>query len=716
MRPFYTDREDDDRKDVAQSSSVDGEETFDRLSLQGQNIPEPRKRLTILQRLQSLFRFGVRSRGDQNRYGFRTDSGVEVFPSNKRQDLNSLIRDVGSSFTPEIRRLWDSYCSETTDSSETLKKRGDRYHDMDYMIYNDPLIAHAIDLYADETSQIDDQFNIIEVDAEDPAVVAVIQDLFKRLNINQEYIREVAYNLVAYGDSFDVVDCSETDGVSEVTPVSVYDVTDRLEFKASEEKKKNQSKDTFASIATRNSSVNNYINNIRSKGNTSPSASFSSYLLGFVVSSDTYLYPWQVLHYRLASRRSEFFPFGRPLFINLIGPYRQLKTSQNMMALGRMMKFPKTIYSVKTGDDMTTGEKWDAVNDAREEFANTGFTSKSKDGLSIGDEYWVPQGLITYEQFTNDINLGDIADVEYLRDNMLMGTGIPRGYLTVDVNDSTWSGQSGAALLQQSKPFARAVFRIQSVILEGLSSLVRTHLLLTGQFEGEFTPFSISLNYPAKEDSSDSLDLKSKTLDFATDIISSIKDVLGYEGAVSPELVRRIFSRFSFLDPSEVDALVDSFMSRQDSQDLQPYARDDYRKDSDEDYSEPDFPHERNTETTDTEEHTTEEGGESAEKSESVYRERLTSYSRSTSRQRMLEKTYREFNLKYQNRITEETIRTSIFEVYRRRGIRDLRIGKRHLYISNEMNLSIQEKEVYHFMHSLDSKKRFSEEREHSPI
>ena len=54
-----------------------------------------------------------------------------------------------------------------------------------------------------------------------------------------------------------------------------------------------------------------------------------------------YLPPWNVPHFRRFSTKSEFYPFGRPLFINCIAPFRQLQASKNLMALARAAKFPK---------------------------------------------------------------------------------------------------------------------------------------------------------------------------------------------------------------------------------------------------------------------------------------------------------------------------------------------------------------------------------------
>jgi hypothetical protein len=454
------------------------------------------------------------------------------------------------------KKLWDWYVKETNDKLETLKNREDRYKDIDFMIYNEPLASFSVDLYADEIAQADDQFNLITVKAKDPKVETRIRQLFDQWEVDQEYIREVGYNLVAYGDSFEVNEIDEKKGIISSTPVSVYDVTDRLEFKLSETKKAYENNQRYSYLKL--SSIDKFLKELEKEEKTFDfSKSYLSYLFGFVIGSDSFVYPWQVSHYRLETRRSEFFPFGRSLLINLIGPYRQLKTSMNLMALTRALKFPKEVYEVQTSDEMTATDKWAAVEEAKNELQNLGQLNRAKDEFSIGDELWIPEGLIKHDTITNDLRIEDIADIELLRENFIMGTKIPKGYLIAD-RSGGW-GTSGQSLLQQSKPFGRAVYSVQSAILKELAHKIRMHFLMTGEFEKEFTEFQLSLNFPVIEEAADRQRMKQDSLRMANDIIDNIKTALGLRDAtVPPEVVKDIFSKFSFLDPEILNDLVDT--------------------------------------------------------------------------------------------------------------------------------------------------------------
>lgn len=496
----------------------------------------------FIKRLQNLFNWqGVATK----------DGNITVEPIKIKKSGEADARFKKTNFPSEIQRYWNWYLNETADTIAFRKNRFDRYKDLDYMVYNEPIMSMAVGLYADEVSQVDDQMQIIKANSQNPAVVKEINKLIKRLNINQAYIRETAWNLCEYGDSFDIISSNQVEGITQLTPVDVYDVKDRLEFKSSEIEKRYKNLNNFYDYFDRSFSTKQFIQNYMAVDENDPSAAYIPYLFGFVLGDNNYLAPWQILHYRLNSNRSEFFPFGRPLFINLVGPFRQLRTAMNFMGLARPMSFPKSVFKVDASEEMTASEKWEAVNEARQEYSNLGKNNKAKEQFALGEEVWLPKDLIDFESIKTDVNLDEIADIELLRDNLIMGTSIPKGYLIVD--QGGW-GVSNQSLLQQSKPFARACFRIQSEILDRLSFLIKLHFMMTKQFEGEYTEFELTMNFPVVEEASDRLSNKKDSLDFANDIINALKDAIGYDqNEVPVKLVRQVFSKYSFLNAAEID-------------------------------------------------------------------------------------------------------------------------------------------------------------------
>lgn len=586
----------------------------------------------------------------QNFFGWNASSSKQS-PMKSIDPMEKGVEDVKRRFTskdfpPKIRELWDWYLNETADTSQTMSDRNNRYKDIDYMIYNDSIISMALNLYADEIAQPDDNMEIIKVNAPDSAVAKEIRKLLDKWGINQKYIREVSFNLCAYGDSFDIIDIDPKEGVRSLTPIDVYDVTDRLEFKASEIKKRREYTRWYN--VCRDETVRQYLTDFEDEIKNSPSAAFESYLFGFIICEEYYLAPWQVLHYKLESRRSEFWPWGRPLFINLIGPWRQLKTSMNLLALARTMKFPKDVFGVETSDEMTTMEKWDAVNTARQEYSNQGRYNKAKEEFALADEIWIPKDLIDFQTHQTDISLDDIADVELLRDNIMMGTAIPKGYLITD--EGTW-GVSNQSLLQQSKPFGRAVYRIQSEELEKLSFLIKLHFLITGQFDQEFTEFELSMNFPVVEEASDRLQFKSDTLDLANAVIDNLKNAMGYTADTVPvSLIKKVFAKYSFLSPEELDKYISELEKEQKKADA-----------ADQTYDPSDLL----------------SNGEYEADNEVDFGEAVK---------------------KFESRLNEDVVRAAYFESMNDLGVSESTVNKRHIKISREGVLTREEKGIYHML------------------
>ena len=147
------------------------------------------------------------------------------------------------------------------------------------------------------------------------------------------------------------------------------------------------------------------------------------------------------------------------------------------------------------------------------------------------------------------VDLDDIEDIEFQRDDLITATGLPKGLL---ISDRSGWNNPGMALLQQNKEFARFVYKIQTVIIQGLVDLLKTHLAVTGQFDGYETEFEIRMNYPVVEQSSDMLKMKEDTLSLANTILDTIAEIAAVSASDIPlDIIKKVFS-VSFLDQEDV--------------------------------------------------------------------------------------------------------------------------------------------------------------------
>lgn len=460
-------------------------------------------------------------------------------------------RPRASKLPAPIKLLWDWYIKNNYDSNQTLKDRLIRYNDMDYAIYNSGILAMVMELYSDETVQSDSQNKIISVEASSK-VKKEIERLLIAWGFDQPTLRSLAYNIVAYGDSFSVNTTKGKEGITDVTHVDPRDIKEKIEFKLSEVASLKRRKKSYSRAGDKR--LEKLVKALK-EDTISVSELYKTYILGYELEIGEVLPPWNVSHYKVETTKSEFFPYGKSLLLNSLSLFKQYQTSKNLEALLRAAKFPKEHFQVEIDQEASELEAWELVNEAREEYENLGIQTKEKDGFSAGTQIWTPKGLIEYDVIDSNINLDQIGDIELLRDELIISTRIPKGYLIVDRGSF---GQSGQALLQQFKPFGRAVYSVQSIILKGIAQLLRLHFLMTGQFDEELTDFTLSMNFPVVEISSDRSRAQSDSLRLASDILSNIQNALGIRDGLPPEVIKSVFSQYSFLDSDDVEDWVDA--------------------------------------------------------------------------------------------------------------------------------------------------------------
>jgi hypothetical protein len=117
--------------------------------------------------------------------------------------------------------------------------------------------------------------------------------------------------------------------------------------------------------------------------------------------------------------------------------------------------------------------------------------------LSNDQDFFIP---VRSEDAPNPIetlpgasNLSDIADIEYLRNNLFTALRIPKPFLGFDEA----SGE-GKNLALQDIRFSRTVNRVQQSMLQELNKIAIIHLYLLG-FEDDLDNFSLTLNNPSTQ-------------------------------------------------------------------------------------------------------------------------------------------------------------------------------------------------------------------------
>lgn len=451
-----------------------------------------------------------------------------------------------------LSQIWDWYLQGCLNSNEDLKNRQNRYEDLDFASKNSPLIKMAVDLFADEAVQCDIGSCPVRVKAK-KEVQEYINDLFDKWGITQQRVRETIWNKVLFGDAFELNDIRGKEGIVQVVPVSVWDVADRLEFDPS--KVMEAMKQMNTSTANNSLKLQSLMSDLEYE-NEGATAFFNKYLLGFELLGGRMTAPWGVTHYRSYTMLREFAPWGRSRFINVLPQFRQLTSAEGLMQVARAASFPRDVYAVKSDPGASKTERWANLEEFQEQLDNTSMTQGSKELPSIGSRIIIPDEIVNYQSFKSDIDVDAISDVEYLRDNLIMGLMIPKGYLIA--NDGGW-GNSGQSLLQQFKPFGRLVFSDQSDYLQGLSEKIKMHLAIINKFDGWDTPFELEMEFPVIEESSDRVARRAEELTLANNVVDTLKNILGVD-KVPPEIVKSAFGTFTSMQQATIDDYVDKLI------------------------------------------------------------------------------------------------------------------------------------------------------------
>jgi hypothetical protein len=500
----------------------------------------------ITDKLKKFFGFGINPNAEQ------IPDKIELYKTIKGLDKSGkqAVRIEKEKFGDTIEELWRFWATachdDATDSWQTMLSV---YSDMDILRMNCQPISKSMEIMTDEIIQADSNNQIIFIEAKEK-VKKYIEKFFDDINLI-ELIRPTVSDIVQYGNAGWVLGF-DNKGVSSIKRIPIQYLKERLEFSPVDlHNALNDKGHMIHDYRNSINSVSDLIDMITNKENIS--SYFDEYLLGFVV-EDKVIPPWKFLHFRNITNEQTFAPFGIPTFIHAMSAYRQFDAAMAMQIIARGASFPKSVYKLDLPNVVNPTEKFAKATEFLNEMLNSGFGSSKKELPGIGDIIVTIKDLFDFEMITPDIELKGIEDLELLKDDIYNACLLPRKL--VDPKDSGF-GESGVSYIEQFKPFARMVYRFQSILLNNITQLIKIHLIHTGDFELDEIEFSLSMPYPESQTNNDIISAQSSLLDLANNVISAIEDRVTGGEKLPPELIKTIYNRFLPYDSTTVDFWVD---------------------------------------------------------------------------------------------------------------------------------------------------------------
>ena len=395
---------------------------------------------------------------------FSTQAIVTVDKDGKRRVVDVDDRQHNTNFVnlrDRYTKLQKSFY-ENSNGAQSMayhQVRRELFRDYDAMD-NDPIIASALDIYADESTTKDEYGDVIQIKSTNENVREVLHNLFYDV-MNVEFnLWPWIRNMVKYGDAFLALEMAEGKGIINVMPYSVYNV-ERLE--GTDPHNKNYVKFKVELDQHGKKEYENY----------------------------------EMAHFRLLSD-TNFLPYGKAMVENARRIWKQLTLMEDAMLIHRIMRAPeKRVFKIDIGN-IPPQEVDNYMQKIINKMKKTPFVNKDTGDYNLKyniqnltEDFFLPvRGSDSGTSIENlqGLEYAAIEDIEYLKAKLFAALRVPKAYLSYDENVN-----GKATLAAEDVRFARTIERIQRTVVSELTKIAIVHLAAQGIEDSELTNFELSL-------------------------------------------------------------------------------------------------------------------------------------------------------------------------------------------------------------------------------
>ena len=410
------------------------------------------------------------------------DGKRRVVDTDERQQTNlSSLRD-------RYTKLQKSFYEQAggAQSMAYQQVRREVFRDYDAMD-QDPIIASALDIYADESTLKNEFGTILSIRSDNSRVQETLENLFYDI-LNVEFnLWPWTRNMCKYGDFFLGLEIAEGKGIVNATPHSVYN-TERLEL-----------------IDPNNP------NAVKFKITEDPNGKMEY---------DNF----EIAHFRLLSD-TNWLPYGKSMIENGRRLWKQLSLMEDAMLIHRIMRAPeKRVFKIDIGNippQEVDNYMQRIINKMKKVpfiDRNSGEYNLKYNMQNLTEDFFLPvRGGDSGTSIENISGLDYAAtdDIQYLKNKLFAALKIPKAYLGYDENVN-----GKATLAAEDVRFARTIERIQRTIISELSKIAIVHLYSLGIQDTEMTNFELNLINPSTIYEQERVNLWSEKVRLATDISS----------------------------------------------------------------------------------------------------------------------------------------------------------------------------------------------------
>ena len=375
------------------------------------------------------------------------------------------------------------------------------YESMD----SDPIISSALDIYSDESTMKGEYGQVIDIKTDNENIKEILNNLFYDIMNIEFNLWPWVRNMVKYGDFFLHLDISEKYGITNVVPLSPYEV-----IRAEGEDPENPYYTKF--YLERIEGAHPYFGQKSNKGKIE----FENF---------------QIAHFRLAND-SNFLPYGKSMVESTRKIWKQLTLMEDAMLIHRIMRAPsKRVFKIDIGNIppaevdnymqriINKMKKTPIIDE------NTGEYNLKYNMQNLTEDFFMPvRGGDSGTEISelSGIDYDSTEDIEYLKNKLLASLRVPKAFLGFDENVG-----GKATLAAEDVRFARTIERIQRIIVSELTKIAVVHLYSQGYTDEDLVNFELKLASPSTMYEQEKIELFGQKVSLARDMIQD--KILPYE-------------------------------------------------------------------------------------------------------------------------------------------------------------------------------------------
>jgi hypothetical protein len=369
------------------------------------------------------------------------------------------------------------------------------YESMD----SDPIISSALDIYSDESTMKGEYGHVVSIKSDNENIKEILNNLFYDIMNIEFNLWPWVRNMVKYGDFFLHLDISEKYGITNVVPLSPYEI-------------------------------------IRAEGEDPENPYYTKFYLESIEGAHPYFGQkasgkgkiefenFQIAHFRLAND-SNFLPYGKSMIESTRKIWKQLTLMEDAMLIHRIMRAPsKRVFKIDIGNippNEVDNYMQRIINKMKKTpfvDENTGEYNLKYNIQNLTEDFFMP--VRGGDSGTEISELGGIdydstEDIEYLKNKLLASLRVPKAFLGFDENVG-----GKATLAAEDVRFARTIERIQRIIVSELTKIAVVHLYSQGYTDEDLVNFELELASPSTMYEQEKIELFGQKVSLARDMIS----------------------------------------------------------------------------------------------------------------------------------------------------------------------------------------------------